>query len=238
MTEAAPLRRAATLMLVQSDPLRVLMVRRGRVGAFAGALAFPGGVVDPEDADPAWLDVLDGAGGLAADERARRVAALRELYEETGIVLGRHDPVTPGAAGFLARCLELGVRSDVGSVLPVARWITPEGYPKRFDTWFYVASVLDPPDARVDGLEIASVEWVAPGRLVEEAARPERQVLLPTLANLRRLTDCGGDWSAWSAAFAAAPDPVCPVVRVREDGVRVASIPATAGYGALEFPIG
>ena len=126
MTEpSAPVvRPAVTLMLVRRDPLRVLMAQRGTVGAFAGALAFPGGVVDPEDADEAWLEVVDGADELPVEERARRVAAVRELHEETGIVLGSGSVTAPGGA-LLDVLRASGRRVDVSVLHGVSRWITP-----------------------------------------------------------------------------------------------------------------
>ncbi|KAB1658013.1 NUDIX domain-containing protein [Pseudoclavibacter chungangensis] len=238
MSDAAPIRSAVTLMLVRASPLRVLMVRRGDVGAFAGALAFPGGVVDPDDASPEWLGVLDGAHGLDVDERARRVAVVRELYEETGLVFGHADPRRGPVGDDLRRvCLEGGLRLDVGSIRPVSRWVTPAGYPKRFDTRFYVAAVDGEPIVRADGLEIASLGWESPRDLVERAGGAGVNVMLPTLANLQRLAATGPEWGAWADAFERAPDPVEPTLRVREGGVRVVAIPAVAGSGPLELPI-
>lgn len=238
MTAPAPVRNAVTVMLVRPDPLRVLMVHRGEVGAFAGALAFPGGVVDPEDTGAEWDDVLVGTEGLDADERARRAAVVRELFEETGLVLGADpSPVAPRDANVPDLLRAAGVRVDVSAVRPVGRWITPEGPPKRFDTWFYVAEAAGSAESAADGVEITEVEWLEPGEVARLASAGERRLLLPTLANLDRLDRSAGDYAAWADAFAAAPEPVRPTVRTRPDGSRVAVLPETGGYRAVEFPL-
>jgi 8-oxo-dGTP pyrophosphatase MutT (NUDIX family) len=83
-------RPATTVLLVRdgADGLEVLMVVRGEDKTqFASAMVFPGGVIDPEDADDAWLELVDGGEPLDAAERARRIAGFRELWEETGLLL-------------------------------------------------------------------------------------------------------------------------------------------------------
>ena len=85
---AAP-RPSTTVLLVRdgADGLEVLMVVREDRGQYASAMVFPGGVVDPQDADEAWLELVDGAGNVGAAERVRRIAGFRELWEETGLLL-------------------------------------------------------------------------------------------------------------------------------------------------------
>ena len=86
----APVPRPSTTVLLVRDGtngLEVLMVVRNPESHYSSALVFPGGVIDAEDADDAWLDFLEGADGIDATERTRRVAGLRELHEETGLLL-------------------------------------------------------------------------------------------------------------------------------------------------------
>ena len=163
MSEPAPARLAATVLMVRdgASGLEVFMVKRHRQIEFAsGALVFPGGAVDPGDRDIA-------AAGFDDRERAMRVAAIRETFEESGVLLAR----VGGAAGWLegeraetfarqyqgrafaeavaAESLELGLKS----LILFAHWITPRALPKRFDTHFYIVAAPAGQIARHDGSE-------------------------------------------------------------------------------------
>src|SRR5690242_18465149 len=100
-TTAAVPRPSTTVLLVRdsAEGLEVLMVVRADRSQYASAMVFPGGTLDAEDADEAWLELIDGGDGLDADERARRIAGFRELYEETGILLLEAPEREPQAAG-------------------------------------------------------------------------------------------------------------------------------------------
>lgn len=225
MTDAPPAvatpRPAVTVLLVRRDPLAVLMVERGAVGAFPGVLAFPGGVVDPGDADERWLDLVSVPAGLSpadfsAAERARRIAVARELWEETGLLLGATPAPAPASAASAAPAADSpgaffelvrssGVRLDLGVAQPLSRWVTPEILPKRFDTHFYAAEAPDAAEVVADGIEIAGVEWVRPEQAEALLAAGERRIMYPTMEHLRRLAREGGDWSAWTAEWSADP---------------------------------
>src|ERR1700759_3416196 len=116
---------AATVLLVRdgAEGLQVFMVVRHRQIEFAsGALVFPGGKVEPED--------LALAGG--DDDKAARIAAIRETYEECGVLLASGGSVADWLAGHAARALD--------ALTPFAHWITPPILPKRFDPRFYIAA--------------------------------------------------------------------------------------------------
>ncbi|WP_440709960.1 hypothetical protein [Herbiconiux sp. YIM B11900] len=251
-TNPAVPRAAVTVLLVRRHPLSVLMVERGSVGVFPGALVFPGGVVDAADAGEEWLDVVDVPEGLGADvaERARRVAAARELWEETHRLLGhgaeaaaRPDAVGVGFGagdGLLEVLRATGLRIDLGLLHPLSRWLTPEVQPKRFDTWFYAAEA---PDAAgedagqaaevVDGVEILGAQWLEPREVLTGLADGGPHVMLPTRAHLARLEAADGDWAAWSAAFRADPRVVMPTVQGGGASARPALDPAE-GYPPLD----
>ncbi|WP_291052429.1 hypothetical protein [Herbiconiux sp.] len=254
-TSAAVPRAAVTVLLVRRDPLAVLMVERGSVGAFPGALVFPGGVVDAEDSDEGWLEFVDvpgrigvpdgagdggEAGGLDVAERARRVAAARELWEETHLLLGhgseaaeRLDAAGVSAGdGLLAVLRATGLRIDLGLLHPLSRWLTPEVQPKRFDTWFYAAEAPAAAGAvseAVDGVEILGAQWLEPREVLAGLADGGPHVMLPTRAHLARLDAAGGDWVAWSHAFLADPRTVTPAVRGEGAAARPTLDPAD-GY--------
>src|SRR6516165_406517 len=168
LSPAVP-RDAATVILIRQAPdLEAFLLRRTRALEFApGACEFPGGSVDERDADPAigetaWAgpspaDVGDQLGISADRARGLVCAAVRETFEESGVLLAGTSPtdlLRDGAAlaedrrrlldgalslGELLGRLGLLLRADL--LTPWARWITPEVSPRRFDTWFFAAAL-------------------------------------------------------------------------------------------------
>jgi 8-oxo-dGTP pyrophosphatase MutT (NUDIX family) len=253
-TPTAQPRPAATVIVLRPaspHPFEVLMVRRNDQVAFmAGAYVFPGGRVDAtDDASPAAAcDGLERLGRCAdlvpADEARFRVAAIRELLEEAGVLLARRDgrlvdhveaaalrqsidPKAPFAAQLAARGLVIAL--DL--VMPFAHWVTPEIEIRRFDTRFLLARMPEGQDASHDAGETTALEWLAP---LEAIARAERhELLLPpptwlTLARLARLDSIDAAW-AWASTTA--------IVRVmpgffRDDRGTIFTLP-----GAPDFPL-
>lgn len=232
---AAVPRTAATVLLLRDDPFEVLMVRRRRGGTFSSALVFPGGKVEPHDSDAAWLAHLAGAEEFDDEQRALRVAAVRETFEEASILIG-------GAAGTAASGIDraLGLRAAVaaaGAVLdlallhPFARWITPELEPRRFDTHFFLAAMPEGQTANQDDDETVAFEWVSPAAAVARAEAGEQSILFPTMMNLRRLAESADTASALAAADQREIVTVRPVLEPHPDGFQVTIDPA-AGYGS------
>ncbi len=171
-----PVRDAATLILVRRAPAgpQVLMGQRGGAAAFMPEkFVFPGGAVDPDDrlleGDPDPDPETARRLAIAADPalvRALPRAAVRELWEETGLMLGRPDPtaatraVPAGWRGFYAA----GLVPDVAALRLVFRAVTPPGRPRRFDARFFladagaVAGVQD--DFAGAGGELSHLCWV------------------------------------------------------------------------------
>lgn len=87
---------AATLLLTRDEPFEVLMVTRNARGSFPSALVFPGGAVDDDDRSPEWLPLLDDPTRFDADERARRIAAVRETWEESGVLVASRGAAARG----------------------------------------------------------------------------------------------------------------------------------------------
>jgi 8-oxo-dGTP pyrophosphatase MutT (NUDIX family) len=165
-------RDAATVILVRPGPgdsgVEVFLLRRTRALEFApGACVFPGGSVDERDADPAitgdgWVGPSPAEFGQLlgiAEDRARALvcAAVRETFEESGVLLAGPSPaalVDDSAALATERHLLLEGATSFGEILgrlglmlradlltPWARWMTPEASPRRFDTWFFAAAL-------------------------------------------------------------------------------------------------
>jgi 8-oxo-dGTP pyrophosphatase MutT (NUDIX family) len=232
-------RPSTTVLLVRDGPagLEVLMVVRSEKSFYSSAMVFPGGVVDPEDREEAWLDHVDGGQGLEAEERAFRIAGYRELYEETGILLldapAAASAPRAGEAAFREVVAASGGKLDLSAMTPFARWITPEGAPKRFDAHFRLCSLTTDTVAVSDGRETVSAEWVRPAEAIALGERRERILLPPTRCQLDLLAQAGTVEDAVAAARARPIRPVTPSFTRREEGTFI-TIPADSGYPVLE----
>lgn len=231
---------AATLLLLRDEPFEVLMARRRARGQFSSALVFPGGMVDPEDRSASWLPLVRNAGGLDGDQRALRVAAIRETYEEAGILLGGTGdasfPPPEGpvdAAAFRTMIADAGETLDLGLLVPFGHWIAPAIAPRRFDTHFFVAAAPAGHEAVCDGCEIVALEWVRPSDILRRVEAGEGGVVLPTRMNLQRLSESRNSAEALARAAARPVVTVEPRVVRRPEGTFVV-IPEEAGYGVIE----
>lgn len=255
-TPASPVstRAAATLMLVRDEPgFEILMVKRHHQVDFAsGAMVFPGGKVSAEDEDPGWAGHAFGWEGVPAEERALRIAAIRETFEEAAILLCRGERSVAWSAGpqalearqamargelsFLDAVRAHGLMLDLAGLVPFARWVTPDFMPKRFDTVFFLASA--PPDqlAAIDGWEIVDTEWLAPADALRLAAEGTRTIIFPTRMNLQLLAEVPTVQAAMEAARARPVVTVQPRV-VEREGKKFLTLPPDAGYGAVAEPI-
>jgi 8-oxo-dGTP pyrophosphatase MutT (NUDIX family) len=239
MTDDAP-PASATLLLLRDDPFEVLMVRRNARGSFASSLVFPGGAIDPDDKDDKWAPFVADFADFDVEERARRIGAIRETWEETSILVGAsgsgveaEGTVTRiGLREFVERS---GFRLRLGALTSLAHWITPVSEPRRFDTRFFVASAPDGQLAVVDGTEIVGATWVSPAEAAAAARRGESPIIFPTLMNLDRLAESDGVEGVVAAALARPPFTVQPVFELDEGGARVIVIPAEAGYAVTRF---
>lgn len=181
-------RPAATVMLIRDgvEGIEVLMVRRHGRGFFGGLTAFPGGAVDPVDRSDLASAVVIGDGS----DQEFRVAALRELAEETGLALigSGLTPAPPGRGAELLTALGAeGLLLDGSRLVLVSRWVTPEFAPTRFDTRFYLAGVGDIPEIRLDPEELVAHMWIHPADALALEESGELKMFLPTIAHLRWL---------------------------------------------------
>jgi 8-oxo-dGTP pyrophosphatase MutT (NUDIX family) len=214
VAEPLEIRDAATVILVADRPdLHVLMLERTSRAVFGpGATVFPGGAVDPADrgarAQAQVVGLDDGAAsvehGLEAGGLGFRVAAVRECFEEAGILLARnaagwpvdHDPglatardqLNAGAASFVDL---LAARSLViaGTELRLfSHWLTPIGAPRRYNTWFFVAPAPGGVDGAHDDRELVASSWVRPRDALAHHAESRIDLIFPTEMSLRALT--------------------------------------------------
>lgn len=244
---------AATLLLVRDQPeFQVLMVKRHHQIDFAsGALVFPGGKTHDGDKDERWSEHAIGWNNLDAVQRTLRIGAIREAFEETGILLAQtaqgapfegacdasaRSAVETGEIAFIDVVRELGVRLDLDALATFARWITPIIMPKRFDTWFYTISAPPRQVAACDGRETVDVEWISPREAIRLAAAGERTIIFPTLMNLKLLAEAESAEDCISRARQRRLVTVLPEVS-EENGEPVLVLPPDAGYGPVSMPL-
>ena len=230
-------------------PFQVLLVRRNDQVAFmAGAYVFPGGRVDDTDAPaPAQacdgLDALGRCADLAPQDEARyRVAAIRELLEEAGVLLARGacgmaDAVTSAAvrasfppnSSLVAHLATQELRVALDAVMPFAHWVTPEIDIRRYDTRFLLARVPEGQQASHDAGETTALEWLTPLDAVARCERGEIMLPPPTWTTLKRLAKFALIDEAWQWASST------PMVRiqpgfVREGGTTTLMLPGDPTY--------
>lgn len=232
---------ASTIVLVRKGARRaapdiLLLQRTADASWLGGAWVFPGGRVDDGDRDHQWREQADGIPALRAawpDADAgwlldHALAAVRELFEETGLIIVRPDPdlrVKPGSpkaiearaklrqglVSFLRICRVYGWRPAVDQLVPVARWVTPEQERKRFDTVFFVATAPDADaDGSADGVEIGDARWTTAAAALARYAAGEIALAPPTLRTLEDLAglksvDRVMSWASASRRLTLAP---------------------------------
>jgi 8-oxo-dGTP pyrophosphatase MutT (NUDIX family) len=242
---------------VEPRGLEVFVLRRTASAAFAaGSYVFPGGRVDEADGAAAIEDFCvgldDGAAsaalGLDRGGLAYWVAAVRECFEEAGVLLARrrdsgpprHDvgdrrAVHAGKLSMAELCRRHDLVLDLAGIRYVAHWVTPVGESRRFDTRFFLAAAPSGQDGRHDDAELVDSRWVRPADALADAEAGNLLMLPPTIANLRTLASSGSVAEALAAADAEGP-PSCIRPRMRRDeSGRVIGIalPGDADYDAL-----
>lgn len=228
------------MLVLRDDPFEVLMVSRAARGAFASALVFPGGAIDPADADDSWRKAVTDFDEVAVEERALRIGAIREVWEETGVLLSPEthllDTAPPRLGlSFRESLAATGARLELNSLTHFGHWITPPEEPRRFDTHFYLAIVGRDTVAEPDGRETLTAEWMAPGHAADLAQSGERPIIFPTMLNLILLAESENSTAAVAAALARPRVTVAPIMEILGDGARRVTIPAEAGYSVLEW---
>ena len=264
MAEIVAPRPASTVLLLrESNAAKVeievfMMVRHHQIEFNSGALVFPGGSVDNNDREIAQNPALySGGEGLDIDALGFRIAAIRETFEESGILLARpkggNALVDAGRAGeieaahradlndrrttFLKVLTENGMLLALDALVPYAHWITPEGMPKRFDTWFFLAAA--PPDqlGAHDGKESTDSIWVSPREALEGGETGRFKLPFPTTRNLIRLAKQPMVKAALDHATGMSIVTVMPVMTKTDSG-RQLRIPREAGYDGEVFEVG
>ena len=218
--ESIPIRSAVTVLILADRPdLQVLMLKRNARSVFVGDMwVFPGGAVDPEDATPQADAVVEGLTDIEASESleladggiAYWVAALRETFEEAGILLARlpgdtslvdlslpdteqrfniyRAGVNAGTEDFVDVVRKEGLVLDGSGVHYISRWVTPLGPPRRYDTRFFVTEMPKGQQPLHDDDEAVHHEWIRPSEALALNEADEMLMMTPTVSMLDRLT--------------------------------------------------
>jgi len=250
---------AATVVLVRPgrNGPEVLLTRRPASMAFAADMhVFPGGRVDRADADPSLaarsvLTPADVARALGGDlhpdlAMATCVAAIRELFEEAGVLLAEVDSpasraaigaarsaLVGGDASFVTVAAELGLRLRTDLLVPLSHWVTPPIMPRRFDARFFAAEL--PTRARVsfEGDEVADHAWLTPATALRSMSAGEIGMWVPTSATLQQLEYVGSIDEIRSRLSPGTLDPL----EVEAVNPEITRIVLPAGGGVAGQPI-
>jgi 8-oxo-dGTP pyrophosphatase MutT (NUDIX family) len=266
MSEPAAARPASTILLLRDSAgpdgkgeIEVfMMVRHYEIDFNSGALVFPGGSVDAGDHDIAGKSELYAGGeGLDGEALGFRIAAIRETFEESGILLTKprgsttlvdakragkiealnRTALCEGKTTFPNVLTDNGMLLALDELVPYAHWITPEGMPKRFDTWFFLAAAPPEQAGAHDGKESTDSIWVSPREALAGGESGRFKLPFPTTRNLIKLGKHRSVKAALDDARGKTVVTVMPVM-TRLNGGRQLRIPADAGYDGEVFEVG
>ena len=223
--EPVPPRPAATVLLLRDakDGVEVLMTRRSPTASFApGAYVFPGGGIDAADAQAHAIAARRP--GQEGQRLTQAIAAIRESFEELGVLLARHADGRPADAQDVAaldrdqplieQCRARGLVLAADQVFVLAHWITDRDLPRRFDVPFLVARMPEGQSPVADEAEQFEPVWVRPADALARHAAGSFFMIFPTIRTLERLAQI-----RLGARGAARPAPAAsrcgPVARAR-----------------------
>jgi len=237
-------RDAATVVVLRDGAggVEVYLVKRSRMVDFmAGAHVFPGGRLDRDDssasacallsADTASLQDRLGEAIPAIHAAGLFVAAVRETFEEAGLLLGRlaagwgADDARRAVAGG-AQFSTLMEHIDAAALVPWLRWVTPEVSPKRFDARFFLARAPGGQEPKVDGREATEGLWITPREALRRWDEGAMQLAPATAKSIELLVEYPTVAAALAAAATRTPPLSMPVVwNDRERGGAYISLP-------------
>ena len=242
---------AATVLICRDAPdgLETFMVvRHHQIDFASGALVFPGGKIADSDRDESVAVRCEGAGDDDAAMRAMKIGAIREAFEESGVLFARSNgseglvsgertltldhyrkPLAAGELGIAEFLDQEDLVLACDRLHRCAHWITPKGMPKRFDTHFFLARAPEDQVAAHDGEESVDSVWISPEAALADAESGARTIMFPTRCNLMVLDESTTVDEAIEKARAREVVTVEPTVE-QADGKVYVNIPAEAGY--------
>ena len=240
--------RPASTVVLARDAARggieiFLVQRHASMGFMGGMHVFPGGKVGPEDDSERMRAQIAnchdharqcpwGEDVAAPESLARAVAAVRETFEEAGVLFAVRESLA-GAGGrtaelrarllagepFDALLEQAGLQVDLGALQPLSRWITPASERQRFDTMFYVARAPDGQDAEHDRSESIAGAWFAPEQAAAAAREGRIRLAPPTALTLESLAAVASVDAALALAASRPPPTILPILRTVESDV-------------------
>ena len=265
-SDKSALRPAATVMLIrdiENGEFEVFMLQRTLNAAFAGGMyVFPGGRVDELDGIEELEQLCDGlddkhASGLLqipSGGLAYWVAAIRECFEEAGVLLARNSQtkqlvafdepaiiqrfdearlkIHDSSLSVIDLCRSENLSLVTESIHYVSHWITPVGEARRFDTRFFVARAPESQEPLHDSQETIASLWVQPQDALDKLARGELAMFPPTSENLKFLANFKTTAEVLAAAKKVSnPVAILPRLRTNSDGKVIGVLmPGDPGY--------
>ena len=234
-----PVKDASTVIVLRESDEGLetfLLCRHHQSGFMGGAHVFPGGKVDPSDAEPSWRARVD----RPAEEITERlgesgtevglgllVAAVRETFEEAGLLLANTAPNVDlaatrerlhGGASFAEVAADIDMKIRSLALTPYARWITPKMESHRFDTRFYIAVLPEDQTASHDGTETTSATWLRPAGAIEDMHAGRIKLAPPTVRTLQWLAQFDDVKSVIADALSRKPPLVRPHLVTGDEG--------------------
>ncbi len=258
--EPAPAMPAATVTIVRDarDGIEVLMMRRNLKSGFVpGMYVFPGGGLDDADLlfkNNGLCDCLDDATasgmlGVAADGLAYWAAAIREAFEESGLLLARNGAgslvtladaevaarfdaqrrqLNAGELDFAALIAAESLQLAADQLVYFAHWITPVTAPRRYDTRFFMAEAPPEQEPFHDDHETIAATWISPAGALTLHQRGEFEMRTPTVRTLETFANCN-DVASLRRSLDSIQGNVRPLMpRIGKDGRRY--LPGEPGY--------
>ena len=233
---------AATVVLMRDADraLEVLLLKRHRSSGFVpGAYVFPGGRIDEADADPRL------AAKCPVPERGAVPAhywygAVREVFEETGVLLARtasgkwapdalssdgieqwREKLMNNTASLIDVIIGVNLSVVLDDVVYFSHWITPEAEPRRYDTRFFAAALPAGRTIRADDREMVDALWISPAEALERFSANRLPMVFPTVRTLQDLAKFKSVKEALDALRTRDVEPVLPRLVRTENGVGI-----------------
>ena len=241
-------RPSATVIITRpaSESFEILFIRRSSKSSFMGGMsAFPGGTVDPDDYEETVLcseteNLLTSISQTLspAEQRAFYVAAVRELFEETGVLIARdaqgrsiHGAGSP-ASDLIREEIDSGksfsaalklhqMRLSCAELIPYARWITPTAQPQRFDAYFFLVEGPANVRAEADAHETTSAFWLTPIHALQSNKEGTITLVPPTLKIVHDMARFSTFRELEKSLRPHNLEPVQPVMCQTEDGIMI-----------------
>lgn len=238
-TAGKAIRDASTVIVLRETGSGIetfMLCRHQQSGFMGGAHVFPGGKVDPSDSAPGWIDRVDQASESLSDALGEAdaesglgllVAAVRETFEEAGVLLAATAPNADlsqaraqlhEGGSFLELASRLDMKIDSTALTPYARWITPKMESRRFDTRFYVAVIPEGQRASHDGTETTSAVWLRPANAIDDMLAGRIKLAPPTVRTLQWLSGFADAEAVIADALSRKPPLVRPRIVTDDSG--------------------